>query len=223
MNKKRHIFSNKGFTLVEIIVAIAIASIVSLMVLRLFSFSTTVFNRSEDRSFNQMSVRNASIAVTDKIRYAKNLEMLKENDIPSGKLDIKLNSVDQEYKYLYFNKDDESLSLIEWNKEKEEWLEKKFLREKLNLEEEYLKEKTTLEDDVLSYFMLEEIPEPIEPNENKRKIEQLTFKISGKGDKYKDKENNYSLDTKVNLLNSDLEEFEPKGDRDKTYRGVRFK
>lgn len=213
MNKKKYIFSNRGFTLVEIIVAIAIAGIISLIALKLFSFGNDTLNKTEDRSYNQMSVRNASIAITDRIRYAKELQLVKDIDIPSGHTDPSI--AGDGYDYIYFDKSDSSLKIIyeEGGTKKE----RKYLDSKLS------------PDPSKSYFRLELIP-PVVPPNPPQEIEQLTFEITGKGDKYKDDTKDYKIKTTVNLVNSDIEAFAPKPkvpgdtlDRNVKYRAIRYK
>ena len=204
MNKKKCKFANKGFTLVEIIVAIAIAGVVSLIALKLFSFSNDTLNKTEDRSFNQMSVRNSSIAITDRVRYAKELQLL--NSVPSPIL------TSDEYDYIYFSETDKSL-IISYKDDAGVRKEKKYLTSKLNSDIEK------------SYFLLEADPAVVVPP---KKIEQITFEVTGKGDKYKDDNKDYKIKTTVNLVNSDIPDFAPKPgvggfNRNTKYKAIKYK
>lgn len=205
MKKEQYSSSNQGFTLVEIIVAIAVASIVSLVALQIFSFGNTTLNKSEDRSFNQMSVRNASIAITDRVRYAKELEFLNPADLPSGPTDTSI--AGDGYDYIYFDENKKTLIILHEETPGSSKKEKKYLDSKLNA---HIKK---------SYFYLEEDPSASEPE---REVEQLTFKITGKGDRYKEDDDDYSLKSTVNLLNSKREDNTNKGEAHK-YRGIKYK
>ncbi len=187
MNKKKCIFSNKGFTLVEIIVAIAIAGIVSLIALKLFSFSNKAVVQTEDRSYNQMSVRNASIAITDRIRYAKKVKLLNASEIPSGKSDPAI--YNDGYDYIYFDYVNQNLKII-YEDSANVKHEKTFLASKLS------------PDILKSYFTLE--PPPLPPPAVPPSLAQVRFEITGKGDKYTDDSYDYTIKTTVNLVNSNI-------------------
>lgn len=97
--KKKIIDSQKGITLVEIIIAVAISSIIILAMIQMSMFGTQMFARGDKASFNIMNIRNAiRVTIGNEMRYVKELEGV---SAPS-------NSVDG-YKYIYFDYTDKTL------------------------------------------------------------------------------------------------------------------
>lgn len=71
--------SQAGFTLVEIIVALAIGTIVILAGTQIFLSGNKTFYKGEERSQIQMNLRVASTKITDTLRYAEVLELLDDD------------------------------------------------------------------------------------------------------------------------------------------------
>lgn len=63
----------KGFTLIELVIVIAILGIVIYLGFSFFSFGNRSFSRGQDQSSIQHSVRMASRYITDEIRTAKDV------------------------------------------------------------------------------------------------------------------------------------------------------
>ena len=168
---------------------------------RLFSFSNTTLSKGEDRSVTQMSVRNASIAVIDRVRYAKNIQLLTDAEIPSNPM------ADDGFKYIIFDNTDNTLRIIDIDGTSTVKKEKKFLNSKLNTDTEK------------THFKWYKVTN----SDGTDGEEQIIFKITGKGDKYKDDKEDYKLESKVNLLNS--ADFKTSGtpDRNEKYRGIKYK
>lgn len=60
--------NKKGFTLIELIIVIAILGIVLTMAFNFFSFNLRTYNKGEDRAAVQFDVRMASDYITDELR-----------------------------------------------------------------------------------------------------------------------------------------------------------
>lgn len=67
---KKIYYSEDGFTLVEVIVAMAIASMMIIALMQLTSTGNKMFTKSELRSRQQMDVRLAATHITEKLRFA---------------------------------------------------------------------------------------------------------------------------------------------------------
>lgn len=68
---KKIYFCEKGLTLVEIVVAMAISSLVIISIMQLSKTGSEVFNRGDQRSQKQMNIRLASSQIVETLRYAK--------------------------------------------------------------------------------------------------------------------------------------------------------
>lgn len=169
---------------------------------RLFSFSNTTLSKGEDRSVTQMNVRNASIAVIDRVRYAKDLQLLLDADLPANPM------VADGYNYIIFDNTDKTVRIIYIEDETTGTKkEKKYLISKLNsdIEKTHFKWNQTINSD------------------GSKGAEQIIFSITGKGDKYKDDSEDYKLKSKVNLLNSANFATSGTPDPTKKYRGIKYK
>lgn len=88
MKKTQH-----GFTLIELVVTIAILGIVSLLIYQFFSFGTLAFGRGSDKFDLQTELRLVSDYITEEIRFADQVEVLPA--LPG--------TFDPSIKYLYVN------------------------------------------------------------------------------------------------------------------------
>lgn len=211
--KKNTLYSEKGVTLVELVVGIGITSIIMVALVGLFNNSNKLFYEGEEKSFNQMHMRNLVDEITKDLRYAKNLTMLKDNDIPLGPFDLKLDG-QEDYKYIYFNSDDDSIVSLEHNGVK--WIPKKYLEGRID---------TNID-----------INKPVDADEKKEKVkdesyfvlnmedESVRFKVTDKTTKYKNS-NRFKLSTTVNLLNvGSYPAIDPdEKDPPKKYKGIKYK
>lgn len=68
---RKNYFPEKGFTLVEIIVAMGIGSILLIAIMQLTSTGNDAFKKSEARSKEQMDIRLAATYITESLRTAK--------------------------------------------------------------------------------------------------------------------------------------------------------
>lgn len=183
MKSKDFLSSEKGITLVELVVTMGIASIIVVALTQMFISSNKLFYKGEEKSFNQMHMRNAMNEITKDVRYAKNLTMLKDNEIPSGPSDSNL--TDKEIKYIYFKESDSSIVLLEYNDDTgvKKWREKKYLENRVDIDKTNGNEK--------SYFTL------ITDGDNKSVKYDITDKSAKHGEELK-----YTLSTTINLLNA---------------------
>jgi prepilin-type N-terminal cleavage/methylation domain-containing protein len=67
---------NKGFTLVELIIAMAIIGVVSIMAFSIYMFSTKVYAKGENQSIVQFDARMSADYITKEIRFAYKVEIL---------------------------------------------------------------------------------------------------------------------------------------------------
>jgi len=82
--------NSKGYTLIELIIVIAILGIVISLGFSFFFFGNSSFSKGQNQSTIQHSVRMASRYITDEIRTAKDVRIMKEKPI-----------VFEEYNYIY--------------------------------------------------------------------------------------------------------------------------
>lgn len=208
MKIKDFLSSEKGITLVELVVAIGIASIIVVVLTQMFISSNKLFYKGEEKSFNQMHMRNAMNEITKDVRYAKNLTMLKDNEIPSGPNDSNLTDKEKVMKYIYFKESDSSIVLLEYINDSgvEKWIEKKYLENRIDIDKTNGNEK--------SYFTL------IIDGDNKSVKYDITDKSAKHGEELK-----YTLTTTINLLNA--ENYPPSEPNPPLssgkYRGIKYK
>ena len=201
MIKKNLFRSEQGITLVELVVAVGILSIIIMAVTQLFSTSTQLFSRGEEKSHNQMQIRIAVDEITKDLRYAKDLVMLEDADIPSGP-----SAPDTDYKYVYFKEDGTDYSLVILEYINSNWIEREFLKGRIDIDR--------TQDDEKSYFELHD-------NLGDKSVK---FDVTDKSIKHEDSRR-FKLSTTVNLLNA---ESYPPVDPDpqptpKKYRGIKYK
>ena len=133
MIRKKTFNSEEGITLVELIVAMAISMIALVALTRMFDIGNKTFYKGDEKAHNQMDMSQTMIEITRGLRYAKDLEMIKDTEIPTGKSDPTIDG-DRDYKYLYINKKDgeDSIVLLEYDEVLADWIEKKYLEEKVD-------------------------------------------------------------------------------------------
>ena len=83
-NKKK----NKGFTLVELVVTVAILSIVMIIVTNFFLYNNRIFRKSDSLSQVQFDVRMASDYITTELRNVENVSLV--NDTLGNSIDLTL-------------------------------------------------------------------------------------------------------------------------------------
>jgi prepilin-type N-terminal cleavage/methylation domain-containing protein len=84
-NKKIAVFKTKsGVTLVELLVTVAIMSIVMSLIFGLYVFSIKTFKQAQTNSKNQFEVRMAAEFITKELRYATSAEILNSVPAPSA-------------------------------------------------------------------------------------------------------------------------------------------
>lgn len=81
-NKVKAKFNEKGLTLIEVLVALAIFSIMSLVAYNMFFYNLTIFNRGEAQSQVQFDVRMASDFVTTELRNVESVSFT-NTDLPN--------------------------------------------------------------------------------------------------------------------------------------------
>ncbi len=85
----------RGLTLIEVVLAVALLVVVSLMVFTFLQFGDRIFNRGEDRFDIQSEVRLASDFISDELRYATSISLY--SDYHTVVFD------NTNYKYLYID------------------------------------------------------------------------------------------------------------------------
>jgi len=85
--------SNRGVTLIELIIALALLSTVLGMGYSFFSFGNLSFNKGEDQSNIQRDIRLFSDFITNQVRYSTEVELLDSIDSP----------LLEGYNYIYLN------------------------------------------------------------------------------------------------------------------------
>lgn len=93
-----------GFTLVEIIVSIAIVGMILSILISMNVFGGKTFKRGSDRSQNQYDVRMAADFITKKLRYAESIEIKDITTPPSGKNCLYLKNSGGKAEILYYSK-----------------------------------------------------------------------------------------------------------------------
>lgn len=212
MVKKNPFSSEKGVTLVELVVAMGIASIIMASLFAMFNGSNHLFSKGEEKSFNQMHIRNVVDEITKDLRYAKNLTMLEEAKVEEienisipGYLGSKL---DTKFKYIYFNKENSSVVLLEYIDS--EWIERKYLEGRIDTHINITQGEDLNEEE--SYFILNTVDKNVK------------FKLTDKSSKYENARR-FKLSTTINLLNGDIEKYKPEHSTPKQekYRGIKYK
>lgn len=218
MIKRNPFYSEKGITLVELVVAIGVVSIIIMALTRMFGDSIQLFSRGEEKSNNQMQMRIVTDEVTKDLRYAKKLTMLKEVDINDAMNDYisgpPYNVLDEEYKYIFFTKKDGDhvLFILEYNNDVgvNKWIPKEFLKGKLDVGVDTHPDANPGDEN--SYFQL-----------NERTVK---FDVTDKAKKHTDARR-FKLTTDINLLNGDITGYEPVDPNPQTppnkYRGIKYK
>lgn len=97
-----------GVTLIELIVAIAVFTIVLTVTFLLFSFGNRTFSSGDTRYDIQTSLRSAVNYVTEQVRYSTDIEIINSGSVPDQSL------VPQYINYLYY--DNATNSIIHLNK-----------------------------------------------------------------------------------------------------------
>lgn len=108
------ISSRKGFSLIELIITIAILSIVISSVFSLFSFGNNIFRKGSSQYNVQADLRLASDFVTNQLRYAADIELKKPSDVDIDALLANPGSIPV-YKTFLFVKDDSLVSINTFN------------------------------------------------------------------------------------------------------------
>lgn len=103
----------KGFTLIEIIISLAILTIVLAGAFNLFSFGTGLFKDSSDRYDLQSSIRTAADCITRETRYASQIEIVSSSSVPSNIAGLEDNEY---YIYLHYNSADNSYYIMQMGK-----------------------------------------------------------------------------------------------------------
>lgn len=98
--------SKKGLTLLELIITIAILSIVLMGAYSLFGVGNTTFIRGTRQSDIQSSIRLASDYITQQIRYSTEIKILDDAAIPS------LRDIQPYENYIYFDSTNNTITHI---------------------------------------------------------------------------------------------------------------
>lgn len=85
LSEEKLTIRKSGFTLIEIIVVVALLGIISIIVYSLLSYGFKGFNNSSDRSINDIEVRTTTGIITRKIRFASSISI--SNSVPTGAAD----------------------------------------------------------------------------------------------------------------------------------------
>ena len=116
----RFLSSNKGVTLIELVIVIVLISIVIAGAFSIFTFGNKTFNGASNQYALQSDVRFALDALTGDIRYATSLQFLESDDFDISSLTIK--NIDGIYEnigpydtYIYY--DDSLKSVVKISRE----------------------------------------------------------------------------------------------------------
>lgn len=93
--------SNKGLTMIEVIIVLAIFSVVATLGFDLFFFSNRLFEKGTDQFSVQSNVRLSSFSVSESIRYSNEISI--ESDKPD--------TFEDPYSYIYYNSTDKTIVL----------------------------------------------------------------------------------------------------------------
>ena len=83
---KKHLKSNRGVTLLELLIALGLISMVIIIAFSIFVFGNTTFRGANNQHHLQEDVRFAIEALTDDMRYATTLEIIASDDLDLGVL-----------------------------------------------------------------------------------------------------------------------------------------
>lgn len=98
--------NKRGLTLLELIIAMGILSIVLMCIYSLFGFGNTTFTRGTRQSDIQSSIRLASDYITQQIRYSTEMKILDDAAIPS------LADIEPYENYIYFDSTNNTITHI---------------------------------------------------------------------------------------------------------------
>jgi prepilin-type N-terminal cleavage/methylation domain-containing protein len=93
--------TNKGVTLIELIVSLMILSIALLIAYSLFFFGNRTFSKGVDQFNVQSNIRLASDYITSQIRYATDIQILGSMD--SNKISDPFNAIDAYENYIFYD------------------------------------------------------------------------------------------------------------------------
>lgn len=116
--------NNKGVTLVELVVVVAIIGIISTVIANVFIFGNKTFNKVESRSAGQMDVRIVVQTISKELRYADDIELFK-------KIELLNNVYDEDSKYIYFDESSKKVMKKEGQEASYEFLKRNQQFEKL--------------------------------------------------------------------------------------------
>jgi prepilin-type N-terminal cleavage/methylation domain-containing protein len=92
--------AKQGFTLIELIISLAILSIVMTSIISFFLYNNRVFAKGVDQFNVQSNIRLASDYITNQIRYATKIEILDTMD--AAMISDPLNEIDAYASYIYY-------------------------------------------------------------------------------------------------------------------------
>lgn len=100
MKKDASLAKQSGFTLIELVVTLAILGIVIVTIYSINQFGLRTFAQSSDRAENQFEVRMPADFIAKKVRYANNVEILDAvpTSTPTGAHEIFLDSGQLKYR-----------------------------------------------------------------------------------------------------------------------------
>lgn len=90
--KKRYYVSYKGFTLVEVLITVAIIAVIMGVIGTLFVSGATTYNKGSKKAFVQNDTRLGMELIQNEVRYATELEIINTSEV----------GTDDEYSYIYF-------------------------------------------------------------------------------------------------------------------------
>ena len=106
--------NDKGFTLIEIIISLAIVGIITLAIFSFFTFNVNAFNKSSEEMEEQSSLRLVSLKLTNELRNIGYIDL--GNHSFSATSDISTLSTTDNFIYVYDNsvKKGDSSSIIDY-------------------------------------------------------------------------------------------------------------